>query len=103
MKTLRHAEAEKGVCSFCAFLHAVLTFIFLIERRIAFEMDLCSIQPVQLFASVNSTVRNVDGKAAKRGFLVLLAHVFSGLAHGFNRAVEWDEMLTIAPQRQRRC
>lgn len=42
-----------------------------------------------------SAVGYVDGQTAKRGFLVMFVHVPAGLAHGFNRGIQRDEMLPV--------
>jgi hypothetical protein len=45
-----------------------------------------------------SAVRDVDRKAAQRGFLVLLVHVAAGLAHGLDAGIQADQMLAVAAQ-----
>src|ERR1044072_4299692 len=51
--------------------------------------------------STNSAFDDIDGQAARRRFLVFLAHVIAGLAHRLDTGVERHEMLAVALDRQR--
>src|SRR5690606_25568983 len=49
-----------------------------------------------------SAFDDVDGQAAARGFLVLVAHVAAGVAHGLDDLVEADLVLAVAAHRHAR-
>src|SRR6056297_3116444 len=43
-------------------------------------------------------VGNVHGETTKRGLLVLLVHVRTGLTHRLDGRIEWNKMMAITPQ-----
>jgi len=47
-----------------------------------------------------SAIGDVHGETAERGFLVFIAHVSAGLAHGFDAGVEWHKMRAVTTQGQ---
>jgi hypothetical protein len=53
-----------------------------------------------LVGGIASTSNDINGEAAKRRFLVLLAHVGPGLAHGFNDLIKTDTVGAIAEHSQ---
>ena len=65
----------------------------------------CSIRHYGLQAAISSfsglpslAVRHVHRQAAQRGFFILLVHIDTGLAHGFNAGVKADQMFAVAVQ-----
>src|SRR3954468_4680050 len=63
----------------------------------------CSVEwIITINLSAFSAFDEVDGEAAKRGFLVFRLHVGAGLAHGPDHLVERDVVPTVAAQGEAR-